>query len=792
MTEDARRRLNDAWSTPRTVLGWLGAVNHKQIGLRYIATALGFFLLAGVDITLIRAQLAVPDAGILPPDRFNQLFTTHGTAMMFLFAIPIVEGIAIYLLPLMLGAREMAFPRLNAFGYWLYLFGGLLLYASTLPDIVNFVWPGGQLLPVVVPDAGWFAYPPLSSGTYSPGLGLDFWLMGVTLAELSAMVAAIEIGATILTIRAAGMTPMRLPLFAWSVLVMAFAIIFAFPAVVLASTLLELERAFGMPFYDPVLGGSPILWQHLFWIFGHPEVYIMFLPATGIVSMILPAFAGRPIIGYRLIVAALIATAVLSFGLWVHHMFAAGLPWLGLAYFSAASMLITIPSGIQVFAWLATLVKAPRLRLTTPMLFVLGFLVTFVLGGVTGVMVASVPFDLQAHDTYFVVAHFHYVLVGGVVFPVFAALFYWFPKATGRFLSERLGRWFFWLFFIGFNVTFLPQHQLGLLGMRRRVYTYESEPWMNLLNLVSSLGQGLMIVAVVVLGVALVLAYRARPTAPADPWRGRTLEWAVASPPPQHNFTTLPVVTDPEPLADDPELSSRLDPPPARPPHRGSRYSAAARDDDGPSARRGAGRPGPHAPEQPHATRGSRIRRRHLHRVPAPPLPAGPPQRRRRGRGAPGVGLARRGRVRPACARHDARCRGHGRPAGARAPHLGRVAGHRAGGDLLARRRIRPSLPGVRLGRVAAGGRSAAGRHPDRRRRRPSGGGRGQRRPGVASSTSGQAIRARTSARVDDRGDGPIHRNDGVGGARRDPGSGRLRACRGALGAHRAHDRDRT
>ncbi len=549
MAAAGRELLVRAWQSPPTIRGWLGAVNHKQVGLRFVVTALGFFLIAGLDSTVIRAQLAVPESELVEPDIFNQLFTTHGTAMMFLFAVPMVEGIAIYLLPLMIGARDMAFPRLNAFGYWLYLFGGLLLYASTLPDIVNFLWPGGELLPSVVPDGGWFAYPPLTSSTFSPGPGLDIWLIAVTLAEISALIAAVELIVTTLKLRAPGMTAMRMPLFAWSVLMMAFAILFAFPAVVLASTFLELERSVGMPFYDPTRGGDPILWQHLFWIFGHPEVYIMFIPATGIASMVLATFAGRPIVGYLLIVAALVATAVLSFGLWVHHMFATGLPWLGLAYFAAASMMITLPSGVQVFAWLATLLKAPRIRLTTPMLFVIGFLVTFVLGGITGVMVASVPFDLQSHDTYFVVAHFHYVLVGGVVLPIFAGLWYWFPKLSGRVLSERLGRWFFWLFFVGLNVTFLPQHQLGLLGMRRRVYTFESETWMNVFNLLSSAGVLFMIAGVGVFAAAVALAlWRSAPDAGADPWHGRSLEWAVASPPPVYNFATIPAIRSLEPV----------------------------------------------------------------------------------------------------------------------------------------------------------------------------------------------------------------------------------------------------
>ncbi|MDQ3937265.1 MAG: cytochrome c oxidase subunit I [Chloroflexota bacterium] len=542
--------LHRAWRTAPGIIGWLSAVNHKPIGARFVVTAFFFFLLGGLDSLVLRAQLATPGAELVDPQTFAQLFTTHGTAMMFFFAVPVVEGLGMYFVPLMIGARDMPFPRLNALGYWLFLFGGLLLYFPTLADVANFFLPTDPL-PRHIPDGGWFAYPPLTSRAYSPDLGLDFWLIAVTMAEISAIIGAIEIVVSIARTRAPGMTFNRLPLFVWSILAIAIAILLAFPSIVTGSILLELERKLGWPFYDAVLGGQPLLWQHLFWIFGHPEVYIMFLPATGVVSMVLPTFTRRPIVAYTLIVVAILSTALFSLGLWVHHMFATGLPWLGLTIFSASSMMITIPSGIQVFAWLATLLAARKLVLNTAILFSLGFLLTFVLGGLTGVMVASVPFDLQVHDTYFVVAHFHYVLVGGVVFPIFAGLYYWFPKFTGRVLDERLGKLSFWLMFIGFNTTFLLQHNLGLLGMRRRTYTFDPGLGWDEMNLLSSAGTFLFAGGVIVVLYSAWQAWRAGPRAGPDPWRAGTLEWATDSPPPSYNFRHIPDVRSREPLWDD-------------------------------------------------------------------------------------------------------------------------------------------------------------------------------------------------------------------------------------------------
>ena len=527
--------LTRQWSTAPGLPGVISAVNHKQIGLRFIVTAFAFLLIGGVQAVLLRLQLLGPERDVLGPEAYNQVFTMHGTTMMFLFAIPMLEGLAMYLMPLQLGARDLPFPRLNAFGYWAYLAGGLLLYWSLF---------SGE-----IPDGGWFAYTPLTSAEYAPGRGLDHWLLGVTFVEISGIAGAIEVVVGFLRHRAPGMTLARVPLFAWSAFITSWMILFAMPAVVAGSLLLELERKFGMPFYDPSGGGNPLLWQHLFWIFGHPEVYIMLLPATGIVSSIVPIFARRRIAGYPYIVTALIAIAILSFGLWVHHMFTTGLPALVLALFAVSSALIAIPSGVQVFAWLATLWYGLP-RWDTPLLFVAGGIFIFVAGGITGVMVAVAPFDFQVHDSYFVVAHFHYVILGGVVFPIFAGLHHWFPKFTGRLPSEPLGKAAFWPMFLGFNTTFFVQHILGLWGMPRRVYTFDDELGWGLLNAVSSVGSLVLSIGVLVFLVNLVRARFSGPPAIADPWGADTLEWHAASPPEAFNFRIPPAVTSRSPLWD--------------------------------------------------------------------------------------------------------------------------------------------------------------------------------------------------------------------------------------------------
>src|SRR5687768_9612262 len=405
----------------------------------------------------MRLQLALPDNTLLGPDQYNQVFTVHGVTMMFLFAVPVMEAMGVYLVPLMVGTRNIAFPRLVAFSYYVYLFGGGLLYVALLTN-------SG-------PDTGWFSYVPLAGPDYSPGKRVDIFTQLITFTELSGLAVAVALVATILKLRAPGMTLNRTPLFVWSQLITSLMVIFAMPSIVSASTFLLLDRLVGTQFFNPAEGGDALLWQHLFWFFGHPEVYIIFIPALGIVSTLITAFTGRPPFGYTALVLSMVATGFLGFSLWVHHMFATGLPQLGLTYFTAASMIIAIPTGVQIFCWIASLWRG-RPRFETPLLFVLGFIVIFVLGGLSGVTLASLPFDLQVHDTDYVVAHFHYVLLGGAVFPLIGGIYYWFPKMTGRMMSERLGRWNFWVMFAGFNITFFPMHVLGIQGMPRRVYTY--------------------------------------------------------------------------------------------------------------------------------------------------------------------------------------------------------------------------------------------------------------------------------------------------------------------------------
>ncbi len=529
--EEALRRQ---WEDPEpTLIGRLSALQNDTIGKRLIYTAFGFFVLGGINALLMRIQLARAENTFLSPDAYNQFFTMHGSTMMFLFVVPIIEGFAIMLLPFLLGNREMPFPRLGVFSFWVFLFGGLLFYASFLFD--------------AVPENGWFAYVPLSGLEYSPGIAMDFWLLALGVAEVSAIAAGIEIIISILNMRAPGMSLSRMPLFAWAMLVTAFMILFAFTPLFVASMLMELDRHFGTQFFVTAKGGTPILWQHLFWIFGHPEVYIQFIPATGIVSMIVPVFARRPIVGYPLIVIAIVATGFISFGLWAHHMFTVGLPTVAMTFFTAASTMIAIPAGIQVFAWITTIMRG-RPRWDTPLLFLAGFLVIFVLGGITGVMVASIPFDSQVHDSYFVVAHFHYVLIGGVTFPLFAAFYYWLPKWNGRLLSETLGKIQFWLFFIGFNVTFFPMHIVGMLGMPRRVYTYPAGIGWEPYNLISTIGAFMIATSVAIFLFNLIRSSQAGTPIGENPWGADSLEWNSSSPPVPHNFSVLPIVHSRHPL----------------------------------------------------------------------------------------------------------------------------------------------------------------------------------------------------------------------------------------------------
>jgi cytochrome c oxidase subunit I+III len=533
--DDDLARLADVWRTRR---GWrfFSSVNNTNIGLLYIGTALLFFLLAGVLGLLMRVQLAVPDNGFLGAETYNQVFTMHGSVMMFLFAIPIVEAIAVYLLPNMLGARDLPFPRLSAYAFWAYAIGGLAFFCTLFAGLA--------------PDGGWFMYPPLTGLKYSPGLNADFWLLGIGFIEISAIAGAIELIVGILFTRAPGMTLGRMPVYAWAMLVVGVMIVFAFPAVIAGTTLLELERAFDWPFFLADRGGDPLLWQHLFWFFGHPEVYIIFLPAAGMVSTIVPTLAGTSLVARRAIIAALVGVGVISFGLWAHHMFTAGLGTLEMGFVSAASMAVAVPTAIQVFAWIATLWKG-KVKANAPTLFLLGFMAIFVLGGLTGVMVAVIPFDWQVHDTYFVVAHFHYVLIGGMVFPVFAALYYWLPLVNGNRLSERLARWVFGLMFVGFNVAFFPMHVTGLLGMPRRVYTYAADLGWNGLNLLSTVGAFVFALGVLLFAIDAWRALR-RPERPVgNPWNAPTLEWLPSE---DYGNRSIPRIDSIDPLWDRPEL----------------------------------------------------------------------------------------------------------------------------------------------------------------------------------------------------------------------------------------------
>jgi cytochrome c oxidase subunit 1 len=529
------RDLARTWEVPRGFAGWFMAADHRTIGKRYIITAFVFFTIAGGLAAAMRAQLAWPDNHLLTNDQYNQFFTAHGLAMMFLFAVPVMEAVGVYMVPLMVGTRNIAFPRLNAFSYYMFLFGGLMLFAALATN--------------TGPDTGWFSYPPLANPSYAPGKRVDFFTQLITFTEIAALAVAVELIATIFKLRAPGMTLNRMPLFVWAMLVTSFMVVFAMPSVMLASTFLLLDRLVGTHFFNPAEGGDAVLYQHLFWFFGHPEVYIIFIPALGMVSQIVTTFTRRPTFGYTALVVSLFATGFVGFSVWVHHMFATGLPQLGLSFFTAASLIIVIPTGIQIFCWIAALWKG-RPEVKTPLLFVLGFMAIFVLGGLSGVTLASVPIDLQIHDTFYVVAHFHYVLIGGAVFPLIGGLYYWFPKMSGRMLDERLGKINFWLLFAGFNITFFPMHQLGLRGMPRRVYTYPADLGWNTLNLISSLGALLLVAGGLVLLYNCVRSLRVGALAGDNPWNADTLEWATSSPPPVYNFLEPPIVESRHPLWD--------------------------------------------------------------------------------------------------------------------------------------------------------------------------------------------------------------------------------------------------
>jgi cytochrome c oxidase subunit I+III len=542
------QRLQRQWETAPGLWGWLCSVDHKQIGLRYIVTSFLFLLAGGIEAAVIRLQLARPDQHLLTPEQYNQLFTMHGVTMIFLYALPVLSGFSNFLWPLILGSRDMAFPRLNALSYWVFLAAGLFLYAS---------FPLGR-----APDAGWFNYVPYSSLDYNPGINIDVYALGMLLLGISTTVGSINFIVSLLRTRAPGMSINRVPILVWGTLTASVGNLLAVPAVSLAFLMLWMDRQFGTHFFDPTGGGQPLLWQHLFWMFGHPWVYAIVLPAMGIVSDGLPTFCRRPLVGYTAVALATVTTMVLGFGVWVHHMFATGLPPVSLSFFSAASFAIVIPSAVAVFAWLGT-IWTGRPVFRTPFLFFAGFVVLFVIGGLSGFMTAAVPVDRQLTDTYFVVAHLHYVIVGINVFAVAGGIYYWFPKFTGRMMNERLGHWSFWVMFIGFNVGFFPMHLLGLLGMPRRIYTYGAGMGWGPINLVVSAGAYVFAVGVLLLLVNVVRSLRHGLVAGPNPWDAPTLEWSTPSPPPPYNFLVIPTVASRNPLwedrMDDREQRSILD-----------------------------------------------------------------------------------------------------------------------------------------------------------------------------------------------------------------------------------------
>jgi len=536
------KAVTPEFSFSETLYKWVATVDHKRLGLMYVVSALFFLVVAGIMASVIRLQLAVPLNHLVDPDTFNRLFTMHGTTMVFLVGMPMVAGFSNYLVPLMIGARDMAFPRLNAFGFWIFLLGGFLLYFS-------YIGGGGLSGAGSAPDVGWFAYAPLTAKAFSRGAATDYWALGVLVSGVGSIASAINVIATAFCMRCPGMTLSRMPMFVWVMVVDSWLILVALPPLSAAQIMLELDRHLGANFFDTQAGGSAVLWQHLFWIFGHPEVYILIFPAFAILSEVIPIFSRKPLFGRPAMVGAVVAIGFISLGVWAHHMFAIGMTSWSNTFFAASSMLVGVPTGIKIFNWTATMYGG-KLRMSTPLLFCIGFLLQFLVAGLTGIMLAVAPFDWQLHDSYFVVAHFHFTLVGGLVFGLFAGMYYWFPKVSGKMLDERLGKWHFWLFTIGFNITFVTLHFAGLLGMPRRIYTYYPGRGWELINLIATIG--VIPQAAGLLCFVWNVVQSARKGVPAgdDPWDAWTLEWATSSPPPEYNFEKLPVVRSSRPLWD--------------------------------------------------------------------------------------------------------------------------------------------------------------------------------------------------------------------------------------------------
>ena len=536
------REAAKEFSFSETLYGWVATVDHKKLGLMYIMTALLYFVIAGCMAAVIRLQLAFPNSHVVAPDTYNRLFTMHGTSMVFLVGMPMIAGFSNYLVPLMIGARDMAFPRLNAFGFWIFLFGTLLLYFS-------YVGGGGLGGSGSAPDVGWFAYSPLTAKPFSRGASTDYWILGILISGMGSIASAINVIVTTISMRCPGMTLSKMPLFVWTMLVDSWLIVIALPPLSAAQIMLLMDRFLGARFFNTQAGGSAVLWQHFFWIFGHPEVYILIFLGFAILNEVIPVFSRKPMFGRQAMVGALVAIGFISLGVWAHHMFAVGMGSWSNTFFAAATMLVGVPTGIKIFNWTATMYGG-KLRLATPMLFCCAFLLQFLLAGLTGIMLGITPFDWQLTDSYFVVGHFHFTLVGGLIFGVFAGAYYWFPKVTGKMLDEKLGRWHFWLFVIGFNLTFIPQHFLGFLGMPRRIYTYQPGRGWEFWNLISSIGVPLQMLAVGFFVWNIVKSLRSGEPAGDDPWDGWTLEWATSSPPPEYNFEKLPVVRSSRPLWD--------------------------------------------------------------------------------------------------------------------------------------------------------------------------------------------------------------------------------------------------